>query len=190
MESRFKFRAVGGASDACGLLALWGRAPASAHRNYRPMSPLPTGRHKPLAVASLRALARSSISLAERTMHRRCRGYDRTQVHLFPPTFDTNQFKATALNRSLLRKRCANNPSPWNVAPTSRKPASKRSPARSTKVRPPRSTSRAVPGDVRNLKFSAHEPTSRPISLTLIRWSCRIIESISTFFFTANSLPD
>ena len=106
------------------------------------------------------------------------------------PTFiQLNHLKLIALHRSLLRKRCANSPAPWNVAPRSRKWTSNRSPARSTKVRPPRSTSRAVPGDVKNPKSSAHEPTSRPVNLTVMRSSRRIIESISTISVIASELP-
>ena len=130
--------------------------------------------------------------LAGRTMHRCCRGYgEQNPVTSVPPHIHpTESLKLIGLHRSLLRKRCANSPAPWNVAPRSRKRASNRSPARSTKVRPPRSTSRAVPGDVKNPKSSAHEPTSRPVNLTVMRSSRRIIESISTNSVIANELPN
>jgi hypothetical protein len=142
------------------------------------MSPLPAGRPK---LVVRRFLPNSfywlyfvsSVSLAGRTMHRCCRGHGKQNPSApvsAPHSSERNHFMLRGLHRSLLRKRWANSPTPWNVAPISRNRASNRSPARSTKVRPPRSTSRGVPGEVKNLKSSAHEPASRPVSLTVVRW--------------------
>jgi hypothetical protein len=47
----FTLRTVGGACDACGLLARWGRARPTRIAIIAPLSPLPAGRHKLVAVA-------------------------------------------------------------------------------------------------------------------------------------------
>lgn len=149
----------------------------NAHRDSRPVSPPPTCRHKTSygchqqSHCTCQRVDRSV--LAGRTMHHPRLPTVNPQVHRdsAPLPYTSNQFTFAAQWRSLLHNLRANRPSPRKVAPISRKQARERSPARSTKVRPPISTSRAVPGDTTNLKSSAHEPTSRPISLTVIRLS-------------------
>lgn len=71
--------------------------------------------------------------------------------------------------RILLHNLCPYTPSARKFAPILRSETSDRWPSRSAKVRSLRSISRAAAWSVACRRSSAHEPTSRPASLTMMR---------------------
>ena len=82
--------------------------------------------------------------------------------------------------RILLQSVCANVPWARNLAPFVPRETSDLSPSRSAKVREVRSISNAAAPNVACRRSSAHDPTSRPASLTVIRSPRCMMDIINT----------